>query len=92
MKTVSPKSGNLSIDQHCLKIASGIFRAADHPLRQKILLFIHQNLRVNVRTIYKKLKIEQSVASHHLGNFVKQSWFYPCVMVSIFFTVLIMKN
>lgn len=60
-------TGSLYIDQNNLKKASCIFRAADHPLRQKMLHLIHRYLRVNVGTIYKKLKIEQSVASSHLA-------------------------
>jgi DNA-binding transcriptional ArsR family regulator len=67
MKPVSSTANALPIDLANLKKAAGILRAANNPLRQKILQFIHQNLRVNVGTIYKKLKIEQSVASQHLG-------------------------
>ena len=42
-------------------------RALDHPLRQKILHFIHLNKRVFVTEIHKYFKIEQSVASDHLA-------------------------
>ena len=46
---------------------AGIFRAINHPLRKQILEFIAKNDKINVTKIYHKLKIEQSVASHHLS-------------------------
>jgi DNA-binding transcriptional ArsR family regulator len=45
-----------------------MIRAASHPLRERILTFIKENdNRIHVTAIYKKLRIEQSVASQHLG-------------------------
>ena len=43
-------------------------RALRHPLRQNILELVKsKGNRMNVTDIYKTLKIEQSVASMHLG-------------------------
>lgn len=67
MKPGSKPSPSLAINLDLIKKASALFRAADHPLRQKMMQFIHQNLRVDVKTIYKNLKLEQSVTSQHLS-------------------------
>jgi DNA-binding transcriptional ArsR family regulator len=51
-----------------LRKAKLMIRAAAHPLRERILKFIKENNnRIHVTQIYKKLRIEQSVASQHLG-------------------------
>ena len=51
-----------------LSNAKGIIRAVNHPLREKILVFIKEsNNRTAVTPIFKRLRIEQSVASQHLG-------------------------
>ena len=42
-------------------------RALSHPLRQKMLALIKAHNRIKVTDIYKKLRIEQSVASMHLA-------------------------
>ncbi len=47
--------------------ASMILRAINHPLRQKMLRFIHQKGKANVTEIYIKLRLEQSVTSQHLA-------------------------
>ncbi len=44
----------------CLSVLS-------HPLRLKILDYIHNNQPVCVSQIYKELDLEQSVTSNHLG-------------------------
>jgi ArsR family transcriptional regulator, virulence genes transcriptional regulator len=45
-----------------------MIRAAAHPLRERILTLIKDNNnRIHVSPIYKKLRIEQSVASQHLA-------------------------
>ena len=43
-----------------------VLRAINHKLRKKILEIIEENERLVVTDIYKKLRIEQSVASSHL--------------------------
>lgn len=57
----------LQINTSDLKKASFVFRAIKHKLRLKILSLIHENGRMNVSSIYKKLGLEQSVTSQHLG-------------------------
>jgi DNA-binding transcriptional ArsR family regulator len=48
--------------------AKAMIRAANHPLRSKILVLIKENgNRIHVTPIYKKLRIEQSVGSQQLG-------------------------
>ena len=49
-----------------LKKASMILRAYAHPLRLMILAFIDEQKTVNVNSIYKTLKLEQSITSQHL--------------------------
>lgn len=60
-------STDLSIDPIKLKKAALVLRAVNHPLRQKILKSIHQKQSINVSELYKALRLEQSVASQHLG-------------------------
>jgi DNA-binding transcriptional ArsR family regulator len=52
-----------------LEKASNVIRAALHPLRQKMLVLLKENGErpLRVTAIYKKLRIEQSVASAHLS-------------------------
>lgn len=50
-----------------LKKAALILRAVNHPLRQQVLKLLHQHKRMTVTEIYKKLRLEQSVASQHLA-------------------------
>ena len=60
-------SDPLEIQVHNLKKAALIYRAINHPLRQQMLHFLHQNESATVTEIYTKLRIEQSVASQHLA-------------------------
>ena len=60
-------SDPLDIQVHSLKKAALIFRAVNHPLRQQIILLLHQKQSATVTEIYVQLKLEQSVASQHLG-------------------------
>ena len=50
-----------------LKKAALILRAVNHPLRQHMLKLLHQHGKMTVTEIYKKLRLEQSVASQHLA-------------------------
>jgi DNA-binding transcriptional ArsR family regulator len=43
-----------------------VLKSIDHPLRLSICKLIHRNGRMIVTDIYRKLKLEQSVASQHL--------------------------
>ena len=57
----------LQLDTKALKEAAMVYRAVNNKLRQKILQVIDRNERVFVGEVYKKLRIEQSVASLHLA-------------------------
>jgi DNA-binding transcriptional ArsR family regulator len=68
---------DLSFDSIKLKKAALVLRALNHPLRQKILKLVHQKQSVNVTELYKTLKLEQSVASQHLGILRKAGFVMP---------------
>lgn len=68
---------DLSFDSIKLKKAALVLRALNHPLRQKILKTVHQKQSVNVTELYKTLKLEQSVASQHLGILRKAGFVMP---------------
>src|SRR5215218_7543288 len=66
----------LSLETETTRKGAYILRALNNGFRQKILKLIHTRQRLNVTTIYIKLRIEQSVASQHLrilreADFVK---------------------
>lgn len=61
------KEHELVIDVLSLKKAMLILRAANHPLRQRMLQLLHHNKKLTVTEIYVKLRLEQSVASQHLA-------------------------
>lgn len=65
MKTNS--TPELAIGASEINNAVLLLRAIKHPLRQKILQFINANETVFVTEVHKQFKIEQSVASDHLG-------------------------
>ena len=44
-----------------------VCRAIDHPLRLKMLRLIWEEEKIDVTTLYVKLRMEQSVASQHLA-------------------------
>ena len=71
MKTEQPK--DFTLDMDILKKASLVYRALNNKLRQKLISFIHEKGQVNVTTIYKRLRIEQSVASQQLGILRKEN-------------------
>lgn len=49
-----------------LEMSAEVLRALSHPVRLKILSYISKNKEVNVNTIYRELKLEQSITSQHL--------------------------
>lgn len=57
---------NKLINHVRLKPATAVVRACAHPLRLKLMAFIHSKRVVNVNSIYRSLKLEQSVTSQHL--------------------------
>jgi len=50
-----------------IKKASKVLRALNHPLRKKIVLLLERYKELTVTEIYLKMRIEQSIASHHIG-------------------------
>lgn len=59
--------GKIQIQIEKLEMASSKLRAMAHPMRIAIIELLHVNQKMSVTEIYKKLKIEQAAASHHLN-------------------------
>jgi DNA-binding transcriptional ArsR family regulator len=57
----------LEIESSNVKLAALVFRAINHKLRRQILTLLHENKGMDVTSIYKRLGLEQSVASQHLA-------------------------
>ena len=57
----------LPFEEETTRKGAHILRALNNGLRLKLLKLIHSHQCLNVTTIYNKLRIEQSVASQHLG-------------------------
>jgi DNA-binding transcriptional ArsR family regulator len=64
--TLQPET-ELKIDLIKIRKSSLIVRALNHKLRVQIIKMIHDNHRIRVTEIYKKMNLEQSVASQHLS-------------------------
>ncbi|HOV11966.1 MAG TPA: metalloregulator ArsR/SmtB family transcription factor, partial [Bacteroidales bacterium] len=47
--------------------AADKLRSLAHPMRVEIIQMLYTHKKMNVTEIYKKLKIEQASASHHLN-------------------------
>lgn len=56
----------VTFDSDQLNYASELMRALAHPLRLKIIEFIHRHESTHVNKIYNTLQIEQSITSQHL--------------------------
>lgn len=65
--TKEGEEGQITLDYGKLKRAALTLRALNHPLRKLMLGMMEQRKRIAVSEIYKKIKIEQSVASQHLA-------------------------
>jgi len=57
----------VAIDTEKLQYSVDLMRALAHPLRLRILKFIDEHEKINVRKIYSSLGLEQSITSQHLG-------------------------
>lgn len=57
----------LAIEASDIRKAVLLLRAIEHPLRQKILQFMSSRVQVYVTEVHTEFKVEQSVASDHLG-------------------------
>lgn len=61
------KEKNTVVKAEGLYKAVMTLRAINNPLRKRIIDLVNLNTDITVTKIYKKLKIEQSVASQHLA-------------------------
>jgi DNA-binding transcriptional ArsR family regulator len=59
--------GKIQIQIEKLEQAASKLRAMAHPMRIAIIELLHDGNQMSVTEIYKKLKIEQASASHHLN-------------------------
>jgi len=59
--------GKMKIQIEQLEQAASKLRAIAHPMRIAIIDLLHDGNQMSVTEIYKKLKIEQAAASHHLN-------------------------
>jgi len=50
-----------------IRKAALIFRAINHKLRQDMMKLIHKSGKITVTELYRKMSLEQSVASQHLA-------------------------
>lgn len=57
----------LELDVVKLEMAANRLRALAHPMRIAIIELLQEKEKLSVTEIYKKLKIEQAAASHHLN-------------------------
>lgn len=56
------------LDAKQLEKAAFVLKNIAHPTRLAILQLLHQNERLSVSEICDKIKVEQSLTSHHLSN------------------------
>lgn len=87
METLVPDK-DLKVDLLQLKKTVLIVRALNHKVRVQIIKLIHQNQRIRVTEIYKKLGLEQSVTSQHLS--ILRSAGFVCTErdgKSVFYTI-----
>lgn len=60
-------TGELEIKILEIRKAALIYRAINHRLRQDMLRLIHKSGKITVTELYRKMNLEQSVASQHLA-------------------------
>lgn len=65
--TLKGDKGQVTVNYGTVKRAALTLRALNHTLRKKLLEMMQDKGEVMVTELYKKLKIEQSVASQHLA-------------------------
>ena len=68
-KATELKLSDVAVNLESARNAQKAYRALLHPLRSKLLTLLDnaKGKQLNVTTIYKKEKVEQSVASQHLA-------------------------
>ena len=58
---------DIKLDPEQLDAAANMLKAIAHPMRIAIIDFLQAGEELSVTQIHKKLGIEQSTTSHHLG-------------------------
>ena len=58
---------SIKLDPEQLDAAANMLKAIAHPMRIAIIDFLQSGEQLSVTQIHKKLGIEQSTTSHHLG-------------------------
>jgi DNA-binding transcriptional ArsR family regulator len=66
-QSLSGSSRSLLPDFHAVRKSTLIFRALNHPLRQKMLSILQENKQITVTELFQMMKLEQSVVSQHLA-------------------------
>lgn len=61
------QTDNFQVDYSVIKKAALTLRAVNHHLRQNIIKLLDEKKKMTVTEIYVQLRLEQSVASQHLG-------------------------
>ena len=56
----------LKIENKKLCFTASVFRAVNHPLRQRMLALLDEQKKISLIEVQRRLKLVQSVASHHL--------------------------
>jgi DNA-binding transcriptional ArsR family regulator len=66
---LAPATGkrDIALDYAELRKAVLVLRALNHRLRQQIIKLIESSEKITVTEVYKKMNIEQAVASQHLA-------------------------
>ena len=64
---ISQHASPVEVDMKKVKNVAMAMRAINHGLRQTIIRLLDEQKRLTVTEIYKKLNLEQSVASQHLA-------------------------
>lgn len=65
--TISKNGEQIKLDYQVLKKCVLILRAINHPFRQTMIKLLEEAKQSTVTDIYKKMKLEQSIASQHLA-------------------------
>jgi DNA-binding transcriptional ArsR family regulator len=59
---------NVNINSEALQGAASMLKVLGHPIRISIIELLENSPRLSVTEIFKALKIEQAIASHHLNT------------------------
>jgi DNA-binding transcriptional ArsR family regulator len=71
---MNQKQNDLKFDNELFRQGEQTYRALNNSLRQRIIALLHKNGKMSVMEIYRKMKIEQSVASSQLAILRKEGY------------------